>query len=367
MTKKKKMVILFCTKCLKVKGAFLMGYNNIRKTIAAIAAMTMLCSVGCGGSKSSSSNDNDKSTAGSSVSSATSSSSASDSTNTTAEAETEATTETHSEKSTEATTEMTTEEMEEIYSDDDVLEEKIMSFIVDIRDNGRTSITPQEFADKRWKDIKKLGIWGDDFCQINQADGFGYGLDKISNFRNLDRLSKELSSLEELTLAYGNLRTCIFPCFPNLKTLNIFECLYDADHVYEVLSEMENLTELYIEVDSELEEMGEDSLDINGISSVKSLTRLDLPSTGLTDISPLSSLVNLQHLNLNFNSISDITPLASLENLQFLDLMGNPISDITPLLSLKNLKTLYIGGLDYNISDEDMERLREALPDCEIN
>lgn len=93
MTKKKKMVILFYNKCPKAKGVFLMGYNNIKKTIAAIAALAMLCSVGCGGSKSSSSNDNNKSTAGSSGSSAASSSSDSDSPSTTAEAETEATTE----------------------------------------------------------------------------------------------------------------------------------------------------------------------------------------------------------------------------------------------------------------------------------
>lgn len=364
-----------------------MKNNILKKTLAAIAALSMLCSVSCGDSENNSSDNSSKPSASSSDSSVSEKNEVTEAT----DEPTEEPTEKPTKKPTEATTEMITEEeIEESYSDDDVLEEKIMSFIVDIRDNGRTSITPQEFADKRWKDIKKLGIWGDDFCQINQADGFGYGLDKISGFRNLDRLSKELSSLEELTLAYGNLYSCIFPCFPNLKTLNIFECLYDADHVYEALSEMENLTELYIEIDSELEKMGVSSLDINGISSVKTLTRLDLPSTGLTDISPLSSLVNLQQLNLMGNSISDLTPLASLENLQelyltgnsisditplasltnltYLSIMDNDITDITPLLSLKNLKTLKLKGFDDdNISDEDIERLREALPDCEIN
>ncbi len=224
-------------------------------------------------------------------------------------------------------------ESAEIYIDEDRLEEKIMSCVV----SGEG--TPEEFADEQWQYITKIGIWGNEFCEINRASNFGWALDEISPVYNLDWLSQELGTLEQMTLAYCDLGTSTFPYLPNLTTLNIYECASFDETIYEALSEMEHLMDLCILMD----ELADDYLDINGIEALTSLEVLNLFGNGITDITPLSSLVNLRELYLSENEISDITPLLSLTNLEVLHITGN------------------------NISDEDIEMLKEALPNCEIS
>jgi Leucine-rich repeat (LRR) protein len=57
--------------------------------------------------------------------------------------------------------------------------------------------------------------------------------------------------------------------------------------------------------------------------------------------------------------------IAKLKNLQKLDLSGNQLSTLPKeIAKLKNLKELYLGGNP--ISDEEMQRIQELLPKCEI-
>jgi len=62
--------------------------------------------------------------------------------------------------------------------------------------------------------------------------------------------------------------------------------------------------------------------------------------------------------------ISDVKPLAGLTNLTLLQLWNTPVTDLTPLADLTNLQHL---GLEYtNVSDEEIEKLKQALPNCKI-
>jgi hypothetical protein len=64
----------------------------------------------------------------------------------------------------------------------------------------------------------------------------------------------------------------------------------------------------------------------------------------------------------------DFQPIAELTNLQWFYSSNSPINDLgeqlTPLFSLHKLKTLELYGTP--ITREQVELLREALPDCEI-
>ena len=128
------------------------------------------------------------------------------------------------------------------------------------------------------------------------------------------------------------------------------------------------------------------SIEIGGEKYREDVTELDLSNRGLTDISPLglfnglesvnlrgNSLENiyilqftteLKELDLACNNISDATAIASLHALESLDISGNKLTTITPFLSLDKLKLLDLSGND--ISPEKLERLRSALPDCNI-
>jgi hypothetical protein len=62
--------------------------------------------------------------------------------------------------------------------------------------------------------------------------------------------------------------------------------------------------------------------------------------------------------------VNDLTPLANLTNLELMDLGDTHISDLAPLANLTNLKVLYL--IDTQVSDEDIAKLKEALPECSI-
>jgi internalin A len=61
--------------------------------------------------------------------------------------------------------------------------------------------------------------------------------------------------------------------------------------------------------------------------------------------------------------VKDLSGIDNLKNLEELYLTQNRVTDITPLMKLKKLKILY---LDY-MKEEDLKKLRKALPDCRIN
>ena len=104
--------------------------------------------------------------------------------------------------------------------------------------------------------------------------------------------------------------------------------------------------------------------DINPPAGLTNLPVLNLVNDQISDISPLSGLTNLTSLCLYDNQISDISPLSELKNLTFLGLGDNQISDISPLSGLTNLTYLHLG--DNPISQTDLDKLKDALPTCEI-
>lgn len=91
-----------------------------------------------------------------------------------------------------------------------------------------------------------------------------------------------------------------------------------------------------------------DIKEIDSIKSLINLKRLYLGHNMITDISAISGLVNLEKVSFRGNEIIDITPFAKLVNVKELSLEENEIIDISVLSQLVNLTSL-------NISDNDIE------------
>ena len=105
--------------------------------------------------------------------------------------------------------------------------------------------------------------------------------------------------------------------------------------------------------------------DISFLIDFKELKKLNLELNNLTDISVLSNLKNINELWLGINQISDVSPLAELSNLKTLHISSNKISDASGLYGMTNLRSLDI--IHYNqLSEADIESLKEALPYCSI-
>jgi len=112
----------------------------------------------------------------------------------------------------------------------------------------------------------------------------------------------------------------------------------------------------------EIRECGLTSID--GIQRMTRLSVLILSGNNISDISPLSEMTHLTTVNLSGNHITDLSALGSLKNLAWLIISNNQIADITPLLGLTSLRNLYINGNP--VSNDDVERLRDALPKCSV-
>ena len=128
-------------------------------------------------------------------------------------------------------------------------------------------------------------------------------------------------------------------------------------------------------------------LDICGAMIKENATEANLSGLGIVDISPILKLKYLEELDLSSNSIeniytfqylktplrelriannriSDCTPLMYLNSLELLDISGNSLTSVSPIKLITTLKWLKLTGNP--LSDEQIEDLRAALPDCEI-
>jgi hypothetical protein len=91
---------------------------------------------------------------------------------------------------------------------------------------------------------------------------------------------------------------------------------------------------------------------------------VSLDNTQVSDLSPLAELKNLKTLSLDQTQVSDLSPLAELKKLEVLYLSHTQVSDLSPLAELKNLEWLYLHNT--KVSDEQVQELRQALPNCHI-
>lgn len=85
----------------------------------------------------------------------------------------------------------------------------------------------------------------------------------------------------------------------------------------------------------------------------------------ITELDAISTQKNIRVLLLQNNRLTDILPLQDLSALEHLDISGNPsLQDITVLFHMPALQ--FVNLMDTGVSKKDMEKLRKALPHCQI-
>jgi hypothetical protein len=104
--------------------------------------------------------------------------------------------------------------------------------------------------------------------------------------------------------------------------------------------------------------------DLSPLGELKNLEVLSLQHTQVTDLSPLAELKSLESLWLHNTQVSDLSILVELKNLEYLGVRNTWVSDLSPLAELKNLKMLTLN--DTPVSDEQVEELRQALPNARL-
>ena len=127
-------------------------------------------------------------------------------------------------------------------------------------------------------------------------------------------------------------------------------------------------------------------VDASPLKGLEALRHLDLTATGVKKLTWIKGLAALQHLVLADTAVEDIRPLASLEGLVSLDLAATPVkrlprtkrwvalerlvlSDtfVTKVKRLRKLLTLkHLDLMGTEVSEEEIAKLTEALPECTI-
>lgn len=110
--------------------------------------------------------------------------------------------------------------------------------------------------------------------------------------------------------------------------------------------------------------------DLDDISFVRYMPDLEvaiLAISGWTDASPLASCPKLEYLEMFNTKCTDLSPLTVLKNLRHLNVAYlQDLTDVSPLFEMTWLERLWVGR-DNQVPYEDLEALRDALPDCEVN
>ncbi|MCL1866900.1 MAG: leucine-rich repeat domain-containing protein, partial [Oscillospiraceae bacterium] len=220
-------------------------------------------------------------------------------------------------------------------------------------------------------DISCLAVLSDlEYLCLSNDSYYDDGQNRVRDFTPLH----SLTNLKELVVWRNDIND--LSTFVGITSLEFLWVGENPIIDYSILHLMPNLKELNVL-----------SNNINDLSSFSGLTNLESLKFGgvywgnpITDVSPLITLTNLKCLYLRNSRLTDVSPLSQMTNLEVLDISNNTsITDISPLFELPNLREFYIGTRSTELSfenekekatreflEEQIEVLRELLPDCEI-
>lgn len=108
-------------------------------------------------------------------------------------------------------------------------------------------------------------------------------------------------------------------------------------------------------------------VDVEFLSQLTDLQYLILADNSIVDISPLANLKKLEYLELFMNDITDLSPLTEMTGLVDLNICAMRLPDVTPLYEMTWLKRLWVSRRSPAWTEQEMQALREALPNTDIN
>ena len=172
----------------------------------------------------------------------------------------------------------------------------------------------------------------------------------LSYLTNLERLSigrcgiADISALASLTsLQTLSINENAITDLGPVSGMNALWYLHAPRNMISDLSAVtwSNLTSL--ESLSLSEQQGERKIsDVGPLSTLPSITWLDLSCNDIDNVAPLGSLSTLSYLGLVDNAVADFSGLSGLSSLESLALSGNAITDMSPVADMTGLTNLRI-------------------------
>lgn len=159
-----------------------------------------------------------------------------------------------------------------------------------------------------------------------------------SEITNLSDLSYFVG-LKSLTLQNSNADLAPLSSLPSLTCLDLTGTTLDDGDI-SAIGSVSTLNELYLS--------GCSIASVDALAGLSQLTVLDLSDNQISDISALAGMSSLQNLNLSGNQVASITPLTAATQLTVLNLSGNPIDSLGAISANSALTELYASGCGIN-------------------
>ena len=166
-----------------------------------------------------------------------------------------------------------------------------------------------------------------------------------------------LSNNEIESISLSGLTALVFPDLSSLTSLTTLELQHYEMRDVAMLFGLDSLTRLTLNHNK--------IADVSALSGLTALVELRLNSNEISNVSALSDLTSLKTLELDDNEVVNVSALSGLQSLTRLILSHNEIADVAALSELTALTTLHLE--DNAISDvAPLSRLR-ALRELRLN
>lgn len=107
--------------------------------------------------------------------------------------------------------------------------------------------------------------------------------------------------------------------------------------------------------------------DLSFLRQWPDLKILIMADNAITDLSVVGEMTQLEYLELFMNPFTDVSPLTSLTKLKDLNISWTAAADVSPLAQMTWLERLWLTNIKPKLPEGQVDALRTALPDTEIN
>ena len=232
---------------------------------------------------------------------------------------------------------------------------------LDLQDNKMVDVSPlSDLTALTWLDLRNNAI-----ADVSPLSGLAAlrNLDLAGNAM-VDVLLSDLPALMWLglpttieSISLSGLTALVFPDLSSLASLTTLELQHYEMRDVAMLFGLKSLTRLTLNHNK--------IADVSALSGLTALVELRLNSNEISNVSALSDLTSLTTLELDDNEVVNLSALSGLQSLTRLILSHNEIADVAALSELTALTTLHLE--DNAISDvAPLSRLR-ALRELRLN
>lgn len=207
-------------------------------------------------------------------------------------------------------------------------------------------------------------------AQVTGYQTFQWGINAMPNLTHMKAFGATLTQVryEEILTKHPGLKldcTLRFLRYSARTDITAFstrkgnEAPFWKNKDFEVLKHFPNLKAL---------DLGHNRVnDLSFLRQWPGLKILIMADNAIEDLSVIGEMTELEYLELFMNPFTDVSPLVNLTKLKDLNIAWTSAADVSPLSQMTWLERLWLSNIKPKLPEGQVDALRAALPNTEIN